>query len=301
MCKLDEARFHNDDAAREYLEATLWSHGPVCPHCGSINNAYVTNKPGLYRCAEQRCRADFTVTVGTVFERSKIALHKWLLAAFLICSSKKGMSAHQLHRTIGVTYKTAWFMAHRLREAMINGTTKLLGGNGSPVEVDETYWGNTGKQRKGARGYAHKMKIVSLVERNGEKRSFHVANVTAKTVRPILKAQVAKKAHLMTDESMVYTKIGREFAGHGVVNHSAGEYSRDDITTNTVESSFAILKRGLYGTFHHVSEAHLQRYVTEFDFRWNYRSKLGFTDSERTVEALKGISGKRLTYRRIDA
>jgi transposase-like protein len=301
MCNLDQKHFHDDTAAREYLEATLWPHGPVCPHCGSINDAYVTSKPGLYRCGAKECRKDFTVTVGTVFERSKIALHKWLLASFLICSSKKGMSAHQLHRTIGVTYKTAWFMAHRLREAMNDTSTAPLGGNGGPVEVDETYWGNTGKQRKGARGYAHKMKVVSLVERDGKKRSFHVANVTAKTVRPILKAQIAEKARLMTDEASVYTKIGREFAEHGIVNHSAGEYSRDDITTNTVESSFAILKRGLYGTFHHVSEAHLQRYATEFDFRWNHRAKLGFNDVERTQQVLKGITGKRLTYRRIDA
>lgn len=301
MCKLDESCFHNDDAAREYLEATIWAHGPVCPHCGSIDNAYATSRTGLYRCADPQCRADFTVTVGTVFERSKIPLHKWLLAAFLICSSKKGMSAHQLHRTIGVTYKTAWFMAHRLREAMKDGSTGPLGGNGSPVEVDETYWGNAGKQAPGARGYAHKMKVVSLVERGGKKRSFHVANVTAKTVTPILRANISKKARLMTDETKVYNKVGKEFASHEKVNHSAGEYARGDVTTNEGESSFAIFKRGLYGTFHHVSEAHLQRYATEFDFKWNHRIKLGFDDTARTVEALKGISGKRLTYRRINA
>lgn len=301
MCNLNQPRFHDDTAAREYLEATLWPHGPVCPHCGTIGTAYKTSKPGLYRCAESLCRKDFTVTVGTVFERSKIALHKWLLASFLICSSKKGMSAHQLHRTIGVTYKTAWFMTHRLREAMTDGSTAPLGGNGGAVEVDETYWGNTGKQRKGDRGYEHKMKVVSLVERDGKKRSFHIANVTAATLRPILKAQIAGNSRLMTDEARVYIKVGREFAEHGVVNHGAGEYARDDITTNAVESSFAILKRGLYGTFHHVSEAHLQRYATEFDFRWNHRTKLGFNDVQRTDAALKGISGKRLTYRRIDA
>ena len=297
MCKLDAAHFHDDIAAREYLELTLWPIGPICPQCGSINNAYITGKLGVYRCAAQECRADFTVTVGTVFERSKVALHKWLLASFLICSSKKGMSAHQLHRTIGVTYKTAWFMAHRLREAMKSRNGTRLGGNGQPVEVDETYWGNTGKQRHGARGYAHKMKIVSLVERDGEKRSFHIANVTAKTVRPILKAQVSNKSHLMTDEAKIYTKLGSEFAQHGVVNHSAGEHAKGDITTNTVESSFAIFKRGLYGTFHHVSKSHLQRYAIEFDFKWNYREKLGFTDSDRTMAALKGIAGKRLMYR----
>ena len=301
MCNLTETRFHNDVAAREYLEATLWPNGPVCPHCGSINNAYATKKIGLYRCGAKECRMDFTVTVGTVFERSKIALHKWLLASFLICSSKKGMSAHQLHRTLGVTYKTAWFMTHRLREAMKDTSTAPLGGNGGAVEVDETYWGNTGKQAKGARGWAHKMKVVSLVERNGQKRSFHVANVNNKTVGQILKQQLSAKARLMTDETSVYNKVGKEFASHDKVNHSAGEYSRGDITTNTVESSFAIFKRGLYGTFHHVSEAHLQRYATEFDFRWNTRTKLGFTDADRALVAIKSISGKRLTYRRIEA
>lgn len=297
MCKLDEPRFKDDKKAREYLEKTLWPNGPVCPHCGTIGTAYTTAKEGLYRCAEAGCRMDFTVTVGTVFERSKIALHKWLLASFLICSSKKGMSAHQLHRTIGVTYKTAWFMAHRLREAMTGSSVAgPLGSTGGPVEVDETYWGNVGKQAKGARGGDHKMKIVSLVERDGTKRSYHVANVTAKTVAPILKAQVSAKARLMTDEAGIYKTVGKEFSSHETVNHGAYEYARGDVTTNTVESSFAILKRGLYGTFHHVSEAHLQRYATEFDFKWNTRTKLGFTDSDRVDAAIKGISGKRLTY-----
>ena len=298
MCKLDEPRFRDDEAARQYLEATLWPNGPVCPHCGTIGTAYKTSKPGLYRCAESECRKDFTVTVGTVFERSKIALHKWLLAAFLICSSKKGMSAHQLHRTIGVTYKTAWFMAHRLREAMKQEGESPLGSDGGPVEVDETYWGTSKVKPKGARGYDHKMKVISLVERNGEKRSFHVANVTIKTVTPILKKQLSAKARLMTDEAAYYKKPGKNFDSHETVNHSKHEYARGDVTTNTVESSFAILKRGLYGTFHHVSEAHLQRYATEFDFKWNYRVKLGVDDAARTEVLLKGISGKRLTYRR---
>ena len=298
-----EPRFNDDNAAREHLESIRWPNGPVCPHCGGTErNSKITAKsdkgarPGLYFCGD--CREQFTVTVGTVFERSKVALHKWVLATHLICSSKKGMSALQLQRTLCVTYKTAWFMAHRIREAMNIGKTGPLGGNGSPVEVDETYWGNEGKQANGARGWAHKMKIVSLVERNGEKRSFHVANVTAKTVAPILREQVAKKARLITDEAKVYKKLGKEFGSHESVNHSAGEYARGDVTTNTVESSFAILKRGLYGTFHHVSEAHLQRYATEFDFRWNTRQKLGYSDTDRTVIALKGIEGKRLTYQR---
>ena len=296
---LTDKRFHDDDAARGHLEALRWPNGAVCPHCGGADRQSKlegeSHRPGLYFCGH--CRKQYTVTVGTVFERSKIPLHKWVLATHLICSSKKGMSAHQLHRTLGITYKTAWFMTHRIREAMNVEVSGPLGSDGGPVEVDETYWGNTDKNN-GKRGYAHKMKIVSLVERNGEKRSYHVANVTAKTVTPILRKQMSEKARLMTDESSVYTKVGREFAQHGVVNHSASEYADGDKTTNTVESSFAILKRGLYGTFHHVSEKHLQRYATEFDFRWNTRAKLGFSDVDRADAALKGISGKRLTYRR---
>jgi transposase-like protein len=303
MCDLQNPIFKDEQAAREHLEALRWSKSRVCPHCGDCENTSPTasknHKPGLYYC--NSCESTFTVTVGTLFERSHIPLNKWLLAFHLMASSKKGISAHQLHRMLNLTYKTAWFMSHRIREAMDTGFTGPLGGNGSPVEVDETYWGNEGKQAPGARGFAHKMKVVSLVERDGQKRSFHVANVTAKTVTPILREQVAKKARLMTDETAVYNAAGKEFASHEKVNHSAGEYSRGDVTTNTVESSFAILKRGLYGTFHHVSEQHLQRYVTEFDFKWNHRAKLGFTDADRATAALKGISGKRLTYRRIGA
>ncbi len=303
MSNLSAPHFHDDDKAREYLEALRWPNGPVCPHCGSVGSHYAlkgkSHRPGLWKCHD--CREQFSVTVGTVFERSKIPLSKWLQAVYLLCSSKKGFSSKQLERTLDVTYKTAWFMTHRIREAMTTNPTGLLGGSGGAVEVDETYWGNVGKKADNARGYAHKMKVVSLVERDGDKRSFHVANVTANTVRPILKSQLSEKARLMTDEASVYTKIGREFAEHGVVNHKSGEYSRGDVSTNTVESSFAILKRGLYGTFHHVSEKHLQRYANEFDFRWNYREKAGFCDIARTNEALKGIAGKRLTYRRIDA
>jgi len=302
MSTLNQPHFQDEHKAREYLENIRWANGISCPHCGVVGDHYKltgkTTRPGLFKCTD--CREQFTVTVGTVFERSKIKLHIWLQAVYLLCSSKKGMSSLQLQRMLGVTYKTAWFMTHRIREAM-NQPGGVLGGNGGPVEADETYWGNTGKQRKGARGYAHKMKVVSLVERDGQKRSFHLANVTAETVRPLLKKHVAAKAVLMTDEASIYTKIGREFAGHGVVNHGKGEYSRDDVTTNTVESSFAILKRGLYGTFHHVSEAHLQRYANEFDFRWNHRAKLGYDDAQRTDAVLKGIGGKRLTYRRIDS
>ncbi len=297
MCKLDEARFHDDVAAREYLEATLWPNGPVCPKCGSIDDSYATKKPGLYRCAAKECRADFTVTVGTVFERSKIALHKWLLASFLLCSSKKGMSSHQLHRILGVTYKTAWFMTHRIREAMTCKPVGQLGSNGGTVEVDETYWGNKKPYGKGKRGGGDKMKVLSLVERNGSVRSFHIPNVTAKTLKPILKAQIAKEANLMTDEFKSYVKIGKEFASHEAVCHSRGEYVRGTAHTNTVEGYFSLLKRGLIGTFHHVGEQHLQRYVKEFDFRYNHRK---VSDAERTTSALRGIAGKRLMYRDSD-
>ncbi len=300
MSNLNAPHFQDADKAREYLEAQVWPNGRVCPHCGSVGDHYElngkTNRPGLYKCSD--CREPFTVTVGTVFERSKVGLHIWLQAVYLINSSKKGISSKQLERMLDVTYKTAWFMSHRIREAMSGDSGGLLGSNGTPVEADETYWGNSNPKPTGARGYAHKMKVVTLVERNGEKRSFHVANVNADTLRPILKSQIAAQARLMTDEAAVYTKIGKEFASHGVVKHSAKEYARGDINTNTVESSFAILKRGLYGTFHNVSEKHLQRYATEFDFKWNNRSALGIDDIQRTNEALKGISGKRLTYQR---
>ena len=298
-----EARFNDEDAARQHLESMRWPNGPVCPHCGGternsrLNGA--SHRPGLLFCGD--CRMQFSVTVGTVFERSKVALHKWVYATHLMCASKKGISSKQLERMLGVTYKTAWFMSHRIREAMNIAPTGQLGGNGAPVEVDETFWGNKGKQKPGARSFHHQMKVVSLVERNGEKRSYHVPNISPVTLRPILNAQIAKKARLMTDESGIYKKIGKDFGTHETVNHSAKEYSRGDVTTNTVEASFAMLKRGLTGTFHSVSEAHLQRYVTEFDFRWNTRQALGFNDAERAAVTLKNISGKRLTYRRIDA
>ena len=291
-------RFQDADKAREHLEALRWPTGAICPHCGGVErNSKIEGKsarPGLYFCGD--CRTQFTVTVGTVFERSKIALNVWLQAVHLMCASKKGVSAKQVERMIGVTYKTAWFMCHRIREAM-KSEGGMLGGPGKPVEVDETYWGTApGKTKRP--GWGHKLKIVSLVQRDGEKRSFHVANVTADTLRPILTKNIERSTHLMTDEARVYNRLGPNFRVHSTVNHSAGEYSRGNVTTNTVESSFAILKRGLYGTFHNVSEQHLQRYATEFDFRWNHRAKLGYSDAARADVALKNISSKRLTYRR---
>ena len=289
-----EPRFNDEDAARKHLESMCWPNGAVCPHCGGTErNVQLQGKAhraGLYFCGD--CRGQFTVTIGTLFEGSKVALHKWLYAVHLMCASKKGVSAKQLERVLGVSYKTAWFMSHRIREAM---TTE---GGGKAVEVDETYWGNVGTLPKGARGFAHKMKVLSLVERDSEKRSFRVTNVNAETLRPIMTTQIDSNTRLMTDDAKVYNKIGNAFASYESVNHIAKEYARGDVTTNTVELSFVILKRGLYGTFHSVSEKHLQRYINEFDFRWNYRAKLGFTDAERADAVLKGISGKHLMYRR---
>ncbi|HLW75140.1 MAG TPA: IS1595 family transposase [Gammaproteobacteria bacterium] len=296
---LEAPHFRDPEAARKYLERQVWPDKPICPHCGVIGDHYKlegkSTRPGLYKCAD--CREPFTVTVGTVFERSKIPLNKWLLAVYLLCSSKKGMSSHQLHRTLGVTYKTAWFMTHRIREAMKTEHKGQLGSGGGAVEADETFWGNNkprGKKTKG-RGYEHKMKVLSLVERGGQVRSFKIPTVTAATLKPILIQQIAKEATLNTDEHSGYIKPGREFAKHDVVRHSEKEYSRGAATTNTVEGYFSILKRGLIGTYHHVGEQHLMRYVGEFDFRYNNRK---VEDAERADNALKGITGKRLTYRR---
>lgn len=292
--------FQDADKARHYLEALRWPNGPVCPHCGVEGEAYAlqgaSHRPGLLKC--KACRKQFSVTVGTVFEKSKIPLNKWLLAVHLMCASKKAISSHQLHRMLGVTYKSAWFMTHRIREAMKPGSTGLMGAGGGTVEADETYWGNQGKQPKGARGYQHKMKVVSLVERGGQKRSIVVNAVNAKTLTTVLNDNVCKTANLMTDEHSGYTKIGREYASHGVTRHSANQYVDGNNHSNTVESSFSLLKRGLIGTFHHVGEQHLQRYVTEFDFRWNHRKT---TDKERADALLSSVAGKRLQYRRLDA
>ncbi|MEQ1930539.1 MAG: IS1595 family transposase [Parvularculaceae bacterium] len=306
---LTDPIFTDADKAREHLEAQRWPDGPYCPHCGNVDQRRIAkmegtaHRPGLYNCRE--CRKQFSVTVGTVFERSKIPLNQWLLATYLLASSKKGMSAHQLHRMLGVTYKTAWFMEHRIREAMREGTDGYkaspkggLGGKNKVVEADETFVGGKAKNRA-FRKPAKKEAVVSLVEREGKVRSFHVANVTSKTLKPILYTQIDRASYLMTDEAPVYGKIGRQFGGHGTVNHSIKEYVRTGgfHHTNTVENYFSIFKRGIVGTYHHVSEAHLKRYLAEFDFRHNERAGLGVDDAERANKALKGISGKRLTYR----
>lgn len=301
MPSITEARYTNEAAARKYLERMRWPDGPVCPHCGSIDRAHkIKNKaarPGLWFCAE--CRKQFTVTVGTLYERSKIPLHKWLLATHFLCSSKKGMSAHQLHRMLGVTYKTAWFMAHRIREAMREPSTGQMGGNGATVEVDETYIG--GKRRglkpNGVKvGVSDKEPVVALVERGGRVRSMHVPRVGSDSIRAVLRRELAKDSHLRTDQAMFYRRIGEEYLSHERVNHGLHEYVRGDAHTQTVEGYFSILKRGINGVYHHVSVTHLKRYLGEFDFRYNYRK---ISDAERAVIALKGIEGKRLTYRRI--
>lgn len=299
---LNQPQFQSADAAREYLEQLRWNGKPICPHCGVIDGHYPlagkATRPGLWKC--HACREQFTVTVGTVFERSKIALHVWLQAVYLMCSSKKGVSSKQLERTLGVTYNTAWFMTHRIREAMKDTTGGLLGGSGTPVEVDETYWGNNKPKgsfgKRGAGGH-HKMKVVTLVERGGRARSFQYPIIFGGTLRETLRKNIAPGSAVHTDESSFYKPLYRTFPKHETVNHRAGEYSRNGVTTNTVEGYFSILKRGLIGTFHHVGEQHLHRYVTEFDFRYNTREKLGYSDMKRTEIALQQIAGKRLMYR----
>lgn len=298
MTDLTDPIFNDEEAARKHMEATRWPAGPACPHCGTVDQATLMqgekHRPGLYQC--NSCREPFTVTVGTVMERSHIPLPKWVLGFRLMAASKKGVSAHQLHRMLGITYKSAWFMAHRIREAMAPANPSPIGGENKVVETDETYIGGKSRNRKNK--VPTKQAVVSLIERGGEIRSYHVARVTAETLRPIMVKIADRKSYLMTDESTVYPKIGEEFAGHGTVNHSIEEYVRAFFWhTNTAENAFSILKRGIYGTYHHVSEAHLSRYLAEFDFRRNHRSGLGFDDAKRTAAAIRGADGKRLYYR----
>jgi transposase-like protein len=300
--------FTNEEAARKHFEAIRWPDGVTCPHCGVVGEATElqgkSTRPGLYKC--RACQKPFTATMGTLYERSHIPLHKWLLATHLMAASKKGMSAHQLWRMLGFgSYRTAWFMAHRIREGMapLKGKTDPLGGEGKIVEADTTYIGgreknkHRNKRTKGNIGGKGKMIAHTLVERGGRARSDHIANVAGKTLRPIVMKQVSRKSSFMTDTAGGYMEMGKEFACHEMVDHGAGEYVRGDAHSNTVEGYFATLKRGIVGTYHHVSEAHLKRYLAEFDFRYNERSALGVEDAERAAKAVKGIEGKRLTYR----
>ncbi len=306
MSILSKKYFHNEKAAFAYLESILWTDGPQCPHCGVIDRAGKlkgkSTRIGLWKCYE--CRKQFTVKVGTVFEHGRIPLHKMLQATYLMCASKKGVSAHQLHRTLEVTYKTAWFLAHRIREAMRENKLPLgMGGEGKIVEADETYVGGKEKNRhrrkrfkRHAGGTWGKEMVFSLVEREGHVMSVHTPSVSAATLRPILVRQLQGKTKLMTDDAGQYRHMHKNF-DHEVVNHSSGEYVRGEAHTNTVEGYFSILKRGVTGTFHHVSPQHLKRYLSEFDFRYNYRAALDVDDNQRTEKALSGIVGKRLTYR----
>jgi transposase-like protein len=302
---ITDPRFTDADKAREYLEAQRWPDGRICPHCGNADQAKIgvlngkAHRAGLYQCNE--CREQFTVTVGSVMERSKIPLNKWLMAMHLLGVSKKGMSAHQLHRMLGITYQSAWFLAHRIREAMPDDDHKATGGLGGAnkvVEVDETYVGGKAKNRA-FKEPAPKKAVVSLVEREGRVHSRHVADVTAKTVREVIVTNANRASALMTDEAAIYPAIGREFANHETVNHSANEYARlgGYVHVNTAENFYSILKRGITGVYHSVSEAHLHRYLREFDFRYNNRSGLGIEDTERVAKIAKGTAGKRLTYR----
>lgn len=326
MSILNAKHFHDEEAAFAELEAILWPNGPVCPHCGAIDRIYVLkgvrSKPskkhpegverhGLKKCGH--CKKQFTVRVGTVFEDSHAPLHKWFQAIHLLASSKKGISSHQLHRTLEVQYNTAWFMAHRIRESMrVGGYEPPMGGNGGVVEVDETIFGRAdthpkGRRRKNAKitNSAHKNVILSLVERGGSVRSYHVAGSTVGEVVPIVKENVARESAVMTDKAQLYRDQLRDFGSHDRVDHGKAEYVRHEegkpvITTNTVENFFSVFKRGMRGTYQHCKEKHLHRYLAEFDFRYSNRSALGVEDVERAKKATIGAKGKRLTYRQPD-
>jgi len=304
--------FRDDEAARKHLEALMWPDGPICPHCGVINHAYATKRPGVYRCAEKECRKDFSVTMRTVMERSKIALHKWLQAFHLMCSSKKGVSAHQLHRTLDLTYEAAWFMAHRIREAMrAGGLAPPLGGNGGIVEADETYYGKpedmkatkaSGKRlRYAKKSPRNRRPIVALVERGGNVRTFHVPVADKEAVTKIVRENIAKESRLHTDESKLYKGSAEHFDAHKSVTHSKDEYVRyedgEAIHTNSAEGYFSIFKKGMRGIYQHCKEKNLHRYLAEYDWRYNHRMALGFNDGERAALAVKNAAGKRLTYR----
>lgn len=299
---LSDAHFHNEEAAYALVEARVWPDGPICPHCGGTERNRLmggeSTRIGTYKCYD--CRKPFTVKIGTIFEASHVPLHLWLQAIFLLASSKKGISSNQLHRTLGVTLKTAWFMSHRIREAMRLDDLSPFGSDGGAVEVDETFIGRV-KGKPVKHGYEHKHKVLALVDREtGRARSMVIDELKTTTVAPIVRENVVKEAWLMTDEARHYKKVGREFAEHGVVRHMAGEYGRGPVHTNTIEGYFSIFKRGMKGTYQHCGQEHLHRYLAEFDFRYSERVALGVNDQARADKLLKGVSGKRLTYRTTD-
>jgi transposase-like protein len=306
---LSDPVYTDEDKAREHLEALRWPEGVFCPYCGGLGKIRLlagkqSMGPGWWWCGD--CSEKFTVRVGSVFERSHIPLHKWLLGFRFMASSKKGMSAHQLHRTLGISYKSAWFMAHRIREAMSDADPTPMGGSGNPLEVDEAYIGPSGYELKTTaagskwqtkRGHGDKMKIVTLVERGRRSRSIKVDNMTAETITKVVSENAERKSRLMTDESPVYNTVGKKMASHETVHHKRKEFVRGDVHTNTVEGFFSIFKRGMKGIYQHCDEKHLQRYLHEFDFRYSNRVARGIDDGERTALAIKGAEGKRLTYR----
>lgn len=307
MSALSAQHFHDETAAFVELERLIWPHGPVCPHCGGKHRIYKlqgvrtkpskknpegVERPGLKKCGH--CRKQFTVRVGTVFESSHIPLHKWFQAVHLMCSSKKGISSHQLHRTLEINYEAAWFMSHRIREAMRAGGLGPMGGGGNIVEIDETYIGKKTKVKGG--GIHHKHAVLTLVSRDGEARSFHVESANQANILPIIRENLAAEAKVVTDDAGHYRNLDKDFM-HAFVNHSAGQYGRGEIHTNTIEGYYSIFKRGMKGVYQHCSEKHLHRYLAEFDFRYSNRRALGVEDNERAVRAVMGAKGKRLTYR----
>jgi transposase-like protein len=310
---LTDRTFQDDAKARKWLEAQIWPNGPECPHCGNADGGKITalegksHRAGLFKCNE--CREQFTVTVGTVMERSKIPLRKWAMAMFIMAAAKKGVSAHQMHRTMDIPYKTAWFLMHRIREAMKDANIEPLGGSGKIVEADETYFGQLENSTpsparkgrpftKGGRsGPSGKRAVVALVERGGQVRMFNPAHVDGVSVNKIVRDNISRESHLMTDESRLYVGVGKEFASHETVTHSHKEYVRGNVHTNTVEGVFSVFKRGMKGTYQHCAEKHLHRYLVEFDFRYNRRAALGVNDTQRASDLAKGALGKRLMYK----
>lgn len=309
MSVLSRPYFHDEAAAFEHVEGVIWPYGPVCHHCGSDEKHYSlkgmrtkaskknpngVERHGVYKCAA--CRKQFTVRMGTIFEESHLPLHKWLQALHAMCASKKGVSAHQLHRALEITYKTAWFLCHRIREAMRSDDFTPMGGEGKTVEADETYIGRLAGTKVRRGGASHKNTVLTLVERGGRARSFHVDTARIGTVVPIVRANITKETVLMTDEAHMYRRVGKEFASHEYVKHSKKEYVRGGVHTNTVEGYYSIFKRGMKGVYQHCAEHHLHRYLAEFDFRYSNRAALGIDDGTRAVVALAGFKGRRLTY-----
>ena len=298
MSVLSRPEFHNEEAAYAYVEARIWADGRVCPHCGVVGKSSKmggkSTRVGAYKC--YACRKPFTVKIGTIFEASHVPMNLWLQAIYLMCASKKGISSNQLHRTLGVTLKTAWFMSHRIREAMRDDGSVDFGAGGGVVEVDETFIGRE-PGKKVRRGVGHKMKVLTLVDRaTGRAKSVVVDDLKIKTLLPILQANIAKDAIVYTDEAMQYDNLGKHFAKHDSVNHGAEEYVRGDVTTNTVEGYFSIFKRGMKGVYQHCGKKHLHRYAAEFAFRYSNRVAVGPNDTVRADLALQSIVGKRLTY-----